>query len=208
MFDTTLRPESGRRRDMKPVLDAVLKEICRHPADAPPRILVHMFSNAGAYGAGLLGTMYREKTGMAFPAAALVLDSTPGRATFERLFHAFTLPFASFPAVVRAAGAVFVALGLAVVIGLQRIGVQDAVERSRRVLNDKAVIDGRASRLYLYSKADEMVLSTDVEDHSDEAEAKGMSVHRVAFEKSAHCGHVRAYEDAYWGAVDEVLSTK
>ncbi|KAK3935856.1 hypothetical protein QBC46DRAFT_270861 [Diplogelasinospora grovesii] len=185
MFDTTMRPTAGRRRDLKPVLDAIEREVARSAASrSPPRILVHLFSNAGAYTTALLAT------------------------TFERLFHAFTLPLASLPVPVRMIGTLLVVLGLAVVLGLQRMGVQDAVDWSRQVLNDTTMVNPQAPRLYLYSKDDEMVLSTDVEDHSNEAEARWIPVHRAVFEKSAHCRHVQLYRDEYWRAVDDILSTK
>lgn len=208
MFDATVRPDSARRRDLTPVLDVILREVSRCPPHSPPRILLHLFSNAGAYTAGLLATAYRKQTNTALPVTALVLDSTPGRATFGRLFHAFTLPLAPLPTVIRAMGTLVVVLGLAVVVGLQCVGVQDAVERSRRILNDARVINPQAPRLYLYSKVDDMVLSTDVGDHSNEAEAKGIRVRRVVFEKSAHCRHVQFYRNEYWRAVDEILSAE
>ncbi|RYP37539.1 hypothetical protein DL767_002847 [Monosporascus sp. MG133] len=208
MLDTAIRPDSARRRELKPTVDAIISWLSLHPPQSQPRVLLHLFSNAGAYTAGLLATSYQARMNAPLPATAVVLDSSPGRATFGRLFHAFTLPLAPLPVVVRALGTVFVVLGLAIVIALQRIGVPDAVDWSRRILNDGQAVNPRALRLYLNSKADDMVPWSDAEDHAKEAEARGIPVRRVVLEKSAHCRHAQLYSDEYWGAIGEILTEK
>ncbi|RYP54562.1 hypothetical protein DL768_000622 [Monosporascus sp. mg162] len=207
-LDIAIRPDSARRRELKPIVDTIISWLSLHPPQSQPRVLLHLFSNAGAYTAGLLAASYQARMNAPLPATAVVLDSSPGRATFGRLFHAFTLPLAPLPVVVRALGTVFVALGLAIVIALRRIGVPDAVDWSRRILNDGQAVNPRALRLYLNSKADDMVLWSDAEDHAKEAEARGIPVRRVILEKSAHCRHAQLYSDEYWGAIGEILTEK
>jgi hypothetical protein len=72
-----------------------------------------------------------------------------------------------------------------------------------RQLNDETIFDKKVPRVYLYSRADQMVGPEEVEDHSGIAAAKGWDVTRVVFEKSPHCGHVREDEAKYWAAVME-----
>ncbi|RYP09783.1 hypothetical protein DL764_001037 [Monosporascus ibericus] len=208
VLDTAIRPDSARRRGLKPTVDAIISWLSLHPPQSQARVVLHLFSNAGAYTAGLLAASYQARMNAPLPATAVVLDSSPGRATFGRLFHAFTLPLAPLPVVVRALGTVFVVLGLAIVIALQRIGVPDAVEWSRRILNDGQAVNPRALRLYLNSKADDMVLWSDAEDHAKEAEARGIPVRRVVLEKSAHCRDAQLYSEEYWGAIGEILTQK
>lgn len=81
------------------------------------------------------------------------------------------------------------------------------MERIRRQLNDSALIDVRVPRLYVYSHADELVMSQDVTSHAREAREKGfLKVEEVVFEDSAHCAHALAYKEKYWGAVDRVIA--
>jgi hypothetical protein len=73
----------------------------------------------------------------------------------------------------------------------------------RRQLNDDSLFNRRAPRVYLYSKADEMVGHDEVEEHADQAEAQGWKVTRVRFERSPHAGHIREDEGRYWRAVQD-----
>ena len=67
-----------------------------------------------------------------------------------------------------------------------------------------------APRAYPFSKADKLIEWKTVLDHARDAETRGMPVFVELFEKSAHCAHIRAKEDAerYWGAVQKVWDTK
>jgi hypothetical protein len=70
-----------------------------------------------------------------------------------------------------------------------------------RELNDPGIFNNVVPRVYLYSKADQMVDWTEVEDHADQAASKGWSVEKVRFEKSPHVGHILEDGERYWGAV-------
>lgn len=78
----------------------------------------------------------------------------------------------------------------------------DLVTRTRKVLNDREVVDGRVRRLYVYSKGDELVDWRDVEDHAVEAKGRGWSVEKERFGmESGHVGHMIVDRQRYWGAV-------
>lgn len=64
--------------------------------------------------------------------------------------------------------------------------------------------DAKVSRLYMYSKADEVVSWEDVRDHAKEArEVKGFeSVREEVFEKAPHVGLPREDFGRYWGVVE------
>lgn len=70
-----------------------------------------------------------------------------------------------------------------------------------RQLNDEQVFDKRVPRVYLYSRADQMVGFEEVEEHAAIAKGKGWNVTMVQFENSAHCGHVREDETKYWASI-------
>lgn len=70
-------------------------------------------------------------------------------------------------------------------------------------LNDDKVFDKSVPRVYLYSRADQMVGFEEADEHANIAKAKGWDVTKVQFEKSAHCGHVREDETKYWAAIME-----
>ncbi|RYP14460.1 hypothetical protein DL765_006350 [Monosporascus sp. GIB2] len=186
ILDTAIRPDSARRRELKPTVDAIISWVSLHPSQSQPRVLLHLFSNAGAYTAGQLAA------------------ST----TFGRPFHAFTLILAPLPVVMRALGTVFIVLSLAIAVALQRIRVSNAVDWSHRILNDNQAVNPRAFRLYLYSKADDIMMWSDTENHVKKAEARRIPVRRVVHEKSAHCRHAQLYSDEYLGAIGELLTEK
>lgn len=70
-----------------------------------------------------------------------------------------------------------------------------------RELNDPEIFDARTPRVYLYSKADQMVDWTEVEDHANQAVEKGWSAEKVRFMASPHVGHILEDGERYWGAV-------
>ena len=78
--------------------------------------------------------------------------------------------------------------------------------RSRKCLNDPEMFGVDVPRLYVYSKADELVPWRDVESHAEDAGRRGYGeVKRVLFEDSAHCAHAMAHREEYWGAVEGVV---
>ena len=103
---------------------------------------------------------------------------------------------------IRVPGTLLAHVSVAAVLVLSRVfGVNDGVERLRAGLNDKRLFPAEAPRLYIYSKADEMVWWEDVEEHAKAAEDLGWKVERASFEGSAHVGHMLEDGERYWDAV-------
>jgi hypothetical protein len=83
---------------------------------------------------------------------------------------------------------------------------ESVLTRSRRCLNDPEMFGLDVPRLYVFSKADELVPYGDVQVHAEDARKKGYAeVRQVLFEDSAHCAHAMAHKDEYWGAVEGVV---
>ena len=72
-------------------------------------------------------------------------------------------------------------------------------------MNDPHIIDIRAKKSYISSKTDDLVGWRDVENHADDAEAKGWVVRRDELEDSQHVAHVRVDEGQYWEIVKGVF---
>ncbi len=196
--DVIYRSAAVQQRRLAPAVAELRREAAASPR---PRILVHLFSNGGARMACMLARAFRAAAGARVPAAAMVLDSSPGRATYSR---AVAATVAGLPRgiVVRFLGGMLVRAVAAVLFVWHWVsGTENVVDETRRALVDDELLDARMRRLYLYSKADKMVWWKDVEDHADEAEAKGCPVDRVRFENSAHAGHVLEDKERYWAAV-------
>ena len=71
-------------------------------------------------------------------------------------------------------------------------------------LNTPDLIGTNAARRYIYSREDSMVWDKDVEDHADEAEAKGYRVRLEKFSGSAHVAHMMADRARYWKIVEDL----
>lgn len=135
-----------------------------------------------------------------------IIDSAPGRGSWSRSHAAITaaLPGRSY-AVTRGLGPLVVHGLLACIFAYDAVlGKENNMAILCDAMNSKDLFDERVPRLYLYSRADEMVGWEEVERHADEAEALGWtSVARVRFEASAHAGHIRENAGKYWAAVLE-----
>lgn len=55
---------------------------------------------------------------------------------------------------------------------------------------------------YLYSKADQLVEWTDIQDHAKKARRRGWRVTEVLFEDSAHCAHMSRFEEQYTSVIE------
>jgi hypothetical protein len=165
--------------------------------------LLHAFSNGGAVTAtqllNALPLAHRQSL------SALVLDSCPGQATYQRTAKAILISLPKIP-FIRFTGAIVIYIFLLIMLGVTKMGVENAISKARRRLNDETLLGSGIPRLYIYSKEDEMVWYSDVHDHAEEAKAKGYkSVSELMFEDSSHCAHVRAHEEKYWSEVSSVI---
>jgi hypothetical protein len=168
-----------------------------------PRILMHVFSEGGSNKACELAQAYKEKHGACLPVAALCLDSTPGKPRFLRLCDALAKSSTSNLCLGYVGFAVaFVVVGWVWVFYCVFIGYErNPVSRSRQLLHDEEYFDLTVPRCYLYSKRDNIIAWTDVQDHASQGEARGIPFMQVVFQ-SEHVKHMKECEKCYWKAVE------
>lgn len=203
VFFATLKT---RVADMKPVLDA-LSDTVSPAAATKSSILVHCMSNTGGSNYASMLHAYRDKYGVPFPHDLVVFDSTPGspELSWKRLgqwSRAMSMGIAKFfpwPEIVTRC-----IMGLATicvyVIGLLS-GEEPAGKFAVRVLDDETYIAKSVKRAYLYSKADDLISSEDVEMYIADAKQKGYETMAEVFDGSPHVGHMRLHPDQYWAAI-------
>ncbi|CAG8983794.1 hypothetical protein HYALB_00006759 [Hymenoscyphus albidus] len=197
-LDTTIHSRDANRKRIEPALE-VLYSL---DAKTGSKTLLHFFSNGGGFTGILLANGYREKMGRVLPVRGVVLDSSPGRTRHEATIRAFSLGMPK-NVFLRTMG-IFL---LRVFLILWRVndilrGRPNLIESVRGELNDPAVFDGRAKRLYVYSVGDEMVEWRDVEEHIKEAKERGYKVEGERFEESGHVAHMLYDPERYWAAVE------
>ncbi|KAJ4298195.1 hypothetical protein N0V90_006094 [Kalmusia sp. IMI 367209] len=167
------------------------------------QILVHSFSNGGGNQLLEFAKAWVKREESPLPMRAQVIDSAPGTGGWKRSHAAMATSLPQFW-LWRVLGSVTIHLFLATVFVFTKLSRREHMMAIiRRQLNDPSLFNQRAPRVYLYSKADEMVGHDEVEEHADQAEAQGWKVTRVRFERSPHAGHIREDEGRYWGAVQE-----
>ncbi|KAF8863709.1 hypothetical protein BDZ45DRAFT_86431 [Acephala macrosclerotiorum] len=199
-IDAAFRTHAANLKRVKPALD-VLYAL---PPDA--NLLVHFFSNGGAFTMTTMAKTYKEKMGRALLVTAMILDSTPGRATYEATIRAFSVALPK-NIILRMLGILF----LRVFFFLYKFGYwlqdkMDLVDKARMDLNDKSLFDTDAPRMYIYSVADDMVDWRFVEEHGEEAKSLGYIIDREKFLKSRHAAHLLIDPDRYWAAVQRLWS--
>jgi len=152
----------------------------------------------------LLGKAYKEKTGRVLKMNAMVLDSTPGRATYAATLRAFSLGLPKNP-IVHFIGMIFMRL-VFVLYKLQFIlrGTVDLVDSLRVDLKDKEIYNLEAKRCHIYSVKDDMVQWQFVEEHAQEARELGYDVQIERFGESGHCGHLLLDPERYWSIVQKL----
>lgn len=85
---------------------------------------------------------------------------------------------------------------------------EDVITRIRKQLNDNKLFSPDIPRLYIYSKADQLVPCQDVKSHADDARVKRYrATSEVLFEASAHCAHATVHKEQYWEAVAGLIKT-
>ncbi|KAF2477641.1 indole-diterpene biosynthesis protein-like protein PaxU [Lindgomyces ingoldianus] len=194
-------PDMFRKAESYRKLQTPAFEVVQEHVRSGGEVLVHSFSNGGGNQVVHFAKLWRDEEGGFLPMRAQILDSSPGKGPWMRSHAAIVL---SLPRTFlwRVFG------GLAVHLLLLMIFLFNMVTRKEpkfiimgRELNDPTIFSTKAPRVYLYSKADQMVGHDEVEEHADDATSKGYDVRKVRFESSPHAGHVREDEGKYWGAV-------
>ncbi len=137
------------------------------------------------------------------PPCAIILDSSPGGSGLSNAIHAFTTLIKN--PIMRTAAKVLVCL--LYVYGFfvgPFIGRRTALQKVQDGLYNPRVlpwVDERTPRLYMYSRADDMVPWDQVQQHAERTRGLGWDVRTEVFEDSPHVAHARAYPERYWHAV-------
>jgi hypothetical protein len=206
-IDAALTTWGANEKRVQPVLDILYT--------LPPntKLLLHFFSSGGTFTSTLIARQYLEKMGKLLPTTAVILDSTPGRATYETTVRAFAVALPKNPTI-KTVGTLLIRLSFwlygiaytlqAVLLRKERL---DLVERGRVDLNTKSLMDANTPRLYIYSERDDMIAWQFVEEHMEEAEKVGYVVDREKFLESVHCGHLLSDPKRYWAAVQRLWNT-
>ncbi|KAK0203742.1 hypothetical protein DFS33DRAFT_827786 [Desarmillaria ectypa] len=210
--------ENSRRKVIAPAVEALealgmtspqSPSLVMNPSSAePPRILVHSFSNGGAYSLITLGKIMASRGSFSSlesfrPPCAIVLDSSPGGSGLSNAIHAFTTLIKN--PIMRTAAKVLVCL--LYVYGFfvgPFIGRRTALQKVRDGLYNPRVlpwVDERTPRLYVYSKADDMVPWDQIQQHAERTESLGWDVRTEVFEDSPHVAHAKTHPKRYWDAV-------
>ncbi|GMF75317.1 unnamed protein product [Aspergillus oryzae] len=165
-----------QRRLIRPAVDVVLETLVEtengSTSDAPPRMLLHTFSNGGTNTATQLLITLREIVSQPLPLIGLVLDSTPAKGTYWKSYNAmvFSLPPAS-----RLMGSVVVHCLLILPYTWIACGNENPASLMRRTLLDEHTVgpalrrgdpDAAGYVCYMYSKEDGMTDWRDVWDHA------------------------------------------
>ena len=137
---------------------------------------------------------------------AIILDSSPGGTQLSLALRAFTSSIRN--PIFRAAFVVFI---VAMFLYDRFI---NWLFRTRTWLADvKATlleprflpwIDAATPRLYVFSKTDLMVPWKQVQEHADQAAARGINVCTEVYDASPHVAHARTDPTRYWSAAAEL----
>jgi Eukaryotic protein of unknown function (DUF829) len=195
--DMTHRSQAAQQERLKPACEV----IASHLLGGGQQTVLHAFSNAGAQTATQLAERLQREHG-SVPFTRTIFDSCPGRNDPAQVARAVTIamPRRYF---IRAIAVCSMHIWAIVYFFILRtIHIDDPISRTRRRLNDPALFPPSIPRLYLYSKADQMVGSIDIHKHALEAKAKGyLTIRETVFEMSSHCALVNEDREKYWNSV-------
>ncbi|KAJ6553576.1 hypothetical protein DFH09DRAFT_1366190 [Mycena vulgaris] len=173
------------------------------------RILTHTFSNGGSLHVLALARMLSSvpvDTQTLRPPSALIIDSSPGGDSLDRIQLALTSSIRNILLKLIANGFVRLVYCFLWIVGhlLRRPSPVQVIMAGLRRPRVLPWIDERSPRLYIYSKADEMVPWADVEENAAAAASEGLDVRRLRFDNSAHVAHARIHPEEYWAAVRNI----
>jgi hypothetical protein len=183
---------------LKPAVELVHEHV-----DRGGEVLVHSFSNGGGNQVNEFAKTWKRQFGSLMPMRIQVLDSSPTKGPWMKSHAAIA---ASLPKTLFwrwFGGALVHLLLLCTFIVWGVVGKENKMVIICRQLNDDTIFQNTVPRVYLYSRADEMVGFEEADEHANIAKSKGWDVTKVQFENSSHCGHVREDEVKYWGAIME-----
>jgi hypothetical protein len=200
-----------RTKTMAPVIDAAFGPSQGPEEHRKERVMITAMSNTGGINAASTLHAYRRRFGVPMPHRLLICDSTPGSSDFfpnvGRWSRAMALGAARFfpwPFVVTQGIAVFFLAALHGLCWVFRI--QSAAEFSVEAVSDASeggLSSLDAGKLYLYSRDDEIILWSDIEEHAAQARERGFDVQLELFEGTPHVGHMKVHTEQYWGAIEK-----
>ncbi|KAG8623227.1 hypothetical protein KVT40_008203 [Elsinoe batatas] len=174
---------------------------------SPARVLVHVWSNGGAFMYQAAAGGYARKHNAPFAPGVVFLDSTPGSARFVGAYgKALNLMKAVLPRtfLMRLVGYGYAVLFVLALFVLPRLrGYRSLPGMMRRNLNHVKYVPKGTARSYLYSDGDELIEKEWVERHGEEAREKGYDVSFVEFKGTGHVAHMKGDPERYWGHVRE-----
>ncbi|KAJ7284406.1 hypothetical protein C8J57DRAFT_1119285 [Mycena rebaudengoi] len=189
-----------RQAFLRPVAEVLKALGC---LDDEARILTHTFSNGGLFQLVTLAGLLPPVTVDARSPSALIIDSAPGGDSLDKVQLAFAGPIKNI--LLKFLTRVLITFVYCIIWTFGQLLRRQSPLRvlMTLLLNPRVLpwIDKRSPRLYIYSKADDMVDWTDVEKHASRSAEQGIDVRRLRFDDSAHAAHIRQHPEEYWAAV-------
>lgn len=215
LADFLTRSEKSLHRRLRPAhreIRRIAIDPCWDPTRPKPTtfdvgILLHVFSQGGTNIATHLVTSLNSILrvlghDIPLPLRQIVLDSCPGDPDISSTYTAgaHSLP-KTHP--LRPLGCAVLYVLAAGIAALEATGFRKPLAKTMRAqLNDTDIFSPSAARLYLTSRADEIVDTRHVEAHLQEAAAKGLNTEVLIFEGAGHCSLMLEDESAYWNAIE------
>lgn len=167
-------------------------------------VILHAFSNGGCTTAIQIAVRL-AKAGTTPLFSKMVIDSAPARASLTAGVKAFSFAFPSNP-VLRPLIKAYFYIVLSLWMYIHKIlRIEDGMARVYRRTNDLTLFPSSIPRLYLYSKADELIPWRRVHAHADVAREDGYAVREEVFEKAPHCNLLKEDAQRYWEAVGRLV---
>ena len=199
--DIVFRSNTANLNRVAPVLE-ILYTL---PRDA--RFLVHSFSNGGALTLSLIAREFRAKSRRQLPMTALILDSSPGKVSYQGTIRAFGVGLPKF-FVLRWLILSAISLSFWILKFLYWISARvDVLTKMREELNTSTLFRVEVPRLYVYSIKDYVVGWQEIEEHIDDAKRLGYKVDTEKFLDTGHAGHLIGHDERYWRCVKRLWDT-
>lgn len=214
LFDAFYRSVEQRSKLTTPVISAAFPNGLNDLDDG--RILIHAMSNSGAVTfvstllsyARMLEEDEQSIGSGPLPHTLLVCDSTPSTGNFAvnatRWARALSIGTAKvFPwpfAVTNAMWYAFLWLNE----GIRRaMGLGNTGAFALEAMTNPALTSHSATRLFIYSKEDELIWWEDIEENAATAIGKGYKCLMELFEGSPHVGHLKKDPERYWTSIEK-----
>lgn len=210
VFDLVARTSHTLHQKLGPVQREIQRLVFgeeRLPPAKGDGIVLHMFSQGGCNMAIQLVTSMQslldKQPGRELPLRQIVFDSCPGDPDFWSICKGASQAVPLSPTnPLQPFGRFVLYSTVAAMAGLETANIiEPPYKKMRRQLNDPAIFTRDASRLYLTSRKDQVVLSKDVASHTREALGKGYQSDIRMYESGEHCALILENESSYWDAI-------